>query len=203
MIAETKDEMRERILEAALKRFTHYGSAKTTMTEIADDLGCSKASLYYYFPDKKGLHKAVLMKIADDFFAEMEAEADHVHSAEECLKRINGIRSNFLQRFCRLELFKVMNETQTEEMQGVMKAAKEREHRLVTRIIRAGAASGELEVDDPEGVALLYNRAMMGLRFSVLDYPPDYADLEREDIQQIMEQQQLLTEIFLKALKRH
>src|SRR5690606_34499816 len=129
MIAETKDEMRERILEAALKRFTHYGSAKTTMNEIADDLGCSKASLYYYFPDKKGLHKAVLMKIADDFFAEMEAEADHISSAAECLRGINEIRSNFLQRFCRLELFKVMNETQTEEMQRLIKEAKERDHR--------------------------------------------------------------------------
>jgi len=202
MIAETKDEMRERILEAALKRFTHYGSAKTTMNEIADDLGCSKASLYYYFPDKKGLHKAVLMKIADDFFAEMEAEADHIISAEECLKRINWIRSNFLQRFCRLELFKVMNETQTEEMQRLIKAAKEREHRLITRIIRAGIASGELQAEDPEKVALLYNQAMMGLRFSVLDYPPDHVDLEREDIQTIMEQQQLLTDIFIKALKR-
>jgi len=68
MLAENKDEMREKILEAALKRFMHYGASKTTMNEIADDLRCSKASLYYYFSDKKALHNAVLMKIGETFF---------------------------------------------------------------------------------------------------------------------------------------
>jgi AcrR family transcriptional regulator len=39
------------IIEAARKRFSHYGLTKTTMNEIAADIGMSKASLYYYFPD--------------------------------------------------------------------------------------------------------------------------------------------------------
>lgn len=195
--------MKERILEAALRRFTHYGSAKTTMNEIAEDLRCSKASLYYYFPDKKGLHRAVLQKIAENFFAEMEAAADQMTSAAECLTAINEIRGNFLQRFCRLELFKVLNETQPDEMQQLIKEAKERDDRLITRILKAGIASGELATERPEEVAVLYNQAMMGLRFSALDYPPDYVDLEPEDLEKITEKQQLLTEIFIKALKQH
>jgi len=203
MIAETKDEMKERILEAALKRFTHYGSAKTTMNEIAEDLGCSKASLYYYFPDKKGLHRAVLMKIAENFFAELEALAEHIVSAEATLQQITEVRSNFIRRFCRLELFRILNETQPEEMQQVIKEARERDDKLIARVIKAGVESGELQVEDPQQMAILYNQAMEGLRFTVLDRPPDYIDVTPEEVDQIMIKQQLLSEIFIKALKRH
>lgn len=203
MIAETKDEMKERILEAALKRFTHYGSSKTTMNEIAEDLGCSKASLYYYFPDKKGLHRAVLMKIAEGFFAELEAAAERVTSAIAALKEMNGIRSNFIRRFCRLELFKILNETQPEEMQQVIKEARERDDKLMARVIKAGIDNGEFEAVDPKETAILYNQAMEGLRFTVLDYPPDYVDHTPEEVDKIMARQELLSEIFIKALKRH
>jgi len=203
MIAETKDEMKERILEAALKRFTHYGSAKTTMNEIAEDLGCSKASLYYYFPDKKGLHRAVLMKIGENFFAELEAVAENIVSAAATLQQITEVRSNFIRRFCRLELFRILNETQPEEMQLLIKEARERDDKLIARVLKAGVESGELDVKDPQQMAILYNQAMEGLRFTVLNYPPDYVDHTPEEIDLMMDKQILLSEIFIKALKRH
>ena len=203
MIAETKDEMKERILEAALKRFTHYGSAKTTMNEIAEDLGCSKASLYYYFPDKKGLHRAVLMKIGENFFAELEAVAENIVSAAATLQQITEVRSNFIRRFCRLELFRILNETQPEEMQLLIKEARERDDKLIARVLKAGVESGELDVKDPQQMAILYHQAMEGLRFTVLNYPPDYVDHTPEEIDLMMDKQILLSEIFIKALKRH
>ena len=56
------------ILSAAQKRFGLYGLEKTSMKEIAADLGMSKASLYYYFPDKEGLFKAVVEMEQEEFF---------------------------------------------------------------------------------------------------------------------------------------
>ncbi len=55
------------ILEAAQKRFGMYGIEKTSMREIADDLKLSKASLYYYFPDKESLYRAVIEKEQGEF----------------------------------------------------------------------------------------------------------------------------------------
>ncbi|HBI89157.1 MAG TPA: TetR/AcrR family transcriptional regulator, partial [Sphingobacterium sp.] len=52
------DVKRIKILEAATRRFAHFGMAKTTMSEIAKDLNFSKALLYYYFPDKNSLYSA-------------------------------------------------------------------------------------------------------------------------------------------------
>ena len=55
------------ILDAAQKRFGLYGIEKTSMREIADDLNLSKASLYYYFPDKESLYRAVVEKEQSEF----------------------------------------------------------------------------------------------------------------------------------------
>ena len=41
------------------------------MREIADDLKLSKASLYYYFPDKESLYSAVVEKEQDEFIAKI------------------------------------------------------------------------------------------------------------------------------------
>jgi len=43
---------RARILDAAELRFQAYGYGKTTMTEIAEDVGMSAANLYRYFHNK-------------------------------------------------------------------------------------------------------------------------------------------------------
>jgi TetR/AcrR family transcriptional repressor of mexJK operon len=201
MLAETKDEMREKILEAALKRFTHYSASKTTMNEIADDLHCSKASLYYYFPDKKGLHFAVLEKIGEIFFAEQEAELASITSATQALINILEVKRQFLQRYCRLELFKVLNDN-TAETQRIIKEVRTWEDGLITKIIQFGVDNGEFIVDEVQKVAQLYNQAMAGMRFSAMDCGPVVnMELDPEDFERIVAQQKLLTEIFVKGLK--
>jgi len=202
MHAETKDEMREKILEAALKRFTHYGASKTTMNEIADDLRCSKASLYYYFPDKKGLHFAVLEKIGEIFFAEQEAEAQHITSATQTLLNIIEVKRQFVQRYNRLELFKMLNDS-SPETQRIIKQVKEAEDALTARIMKYGVEVGEFVIEDVERIAQLYNQAISGLRFSVMDCMSVQlnADIAPEDFERIVAQQKLLTEIFVKGLK--
>ena len=57
----------EQIVEAAIRRFSHFGIAKTTLTEIADDLTITKQVLSYYFPDKQRLVEAVSVKLAMDY----------------------------------------------------------------------------------------------------------------------------------------
>lgn len=52
MPIETLDETARLILNAAAKRFLHYGYGKTTMSEIAGDCNMSTGNLYRYFPSK-------------------------------------------------------------------------------------------------------------------------------------------------------
>jgi AcrR family transcriptional regulator len=47
-----RGEMRERILDVALELFNEQGYEKTSLREIADRLGVTKAALYYHFERK-------------------------------------------------------------------------------------------------------------------------------------------------------
>ncbi|MGA8427683.1 MAG: TetR/AcrR family transcriptional regulator [Candidatus Dormiibacterota bacterium] len=44
---------RERILDAALDLFTEQGFDKTSLREVSERVGVTKAALYYYFPSKE------------------------------------------------------------------------------------------------------------------------------------------------------
>ena len=54
------------IIDAARDRFAHFGFSKVTMDEIASDVELGKASLYYYFPTKEELFKAVITLEQDE-----------------------------------------------------------------------------------------------------------------------------------------
>ena len=200
MHTEAKDEMRDKILEAALKRFTHYGASKPTMNEIADDLHCSKASLYYYFPDKKAMHIAVLTKIAEVYFQQMEKEAVQPKSAAKALYNIIDIRKEFISKFCRLELFKIIQDNSAMFL-AEKKKAKQREIDIHTRLIEAGNVSGEFNVKDPRHTAELFVLSSMGLRFSVPDHIREDMDMDEETMDEVIDKQKQLLEIFIKGIK--
>lgn len=201
MQTENRDEVRERIIEAALKRFTHYSASKTTMNEIADDLHCSKASLYYYFPDKNALHLSVLEKAGETFFTELETAAAGKSTAHEALMEMISIRHAFARRFCRLELFRVLRDKQILNSDDIFKYARERETQIVANIIRKGVESGELETEDPVKVATLYIQSMLGLRFS-MSHNGMSDDISDEEFEVVRGWQIMLAEIFIKGLKK-
>jgi AcrR family transcriptional regulator len=52
-----KKERQEAIYEAALRVFARYGYRKTTVEDIARELGMTKGNLYLYARDKRGLYE--------------------------------------------------------------------------------------------------------------------------------------------------
>lgn len=57
----------DRILEAARMVFAREGIRAARMGKIADAAGCSRATLYRYFPNKEALLHAYMVRIAHDF----------------------------------------------------------------------------------------------------------------------------------------
>lgn len=73
---------RERILDVAQRRFTDDGYDKTSLRAIAEELGITKAALYYHFPAKEDLLLALVGRffaLGRTVFAQM-AEADDLAS---------------------------------------------------------------------------------------------------------------------------
>src|SRR5580692_1087221 len=56
---------RERILDAALDLFIEKGYDKTSLREIAEQLGFTKAALYYHFESKGDILMALHLRLHD------------------------------------------------------------------------------------------------------------------------------------------
>jgi AcrR family transcriptional regulator len=56
-----------RIQEAALDLFVRHGYEKTSLREIADQLGITKAALYYHYASKQELLKSLTQPLIDEF----------------------------------------------------------------------------------------------------------------------------------------
>ena len=55
-----RDAVPGRIVEGALRVIARFGLAKLTLDDVAREAGCSRATLYRYFPGKGALLRAVL-----------------------------------------------------------------------------------------------------------------------------------------------
>ncbi|MFI6576956.1 TetR/AcrR family transcriptional regulator [Nocardiopsis sp. NPDC050513] len=62
----TEGDTRAEIREAALELFAEKGFEKTSLREIADRLGVTKAALYYHFPSKDDLLRALVVPFAEE-----------------------------------------------------------------------------------------------------------------------------------------
>src|SRR5690606_8523108 len=91
---------KEHIVQAALKRFSHYGFNKTTMSEIAIDLNITKANLYYYYPDKNALINDVLAYISVEIFTQQhEVLIQYNSDIVDILCKLLEVRANFLKDY--------------------------------------------------------------------------------------------------------
>ncbi len=68
------DDQRELILAKAAELFAHRGYHATSMSQVADACGCSKAGLYHYYRDKY----ALLVSIAEGHVGRLQALVDDV-----------------------------------------------------------------------------------------------------------------------------
>ncbi|MFV0286752.1 MAG: TetR/AcrR family transcriptional regulator [Demequina sp.] len=89
-----RGDTRERIQEVALERFTANGYDQTSLREIAEDLGVTKAALYYHFKSKEEILDGLLASVAhdvDDLVAWMREEAPTHERRIEMIRRLGDI----------------------------------------------------------------------------------------------------------------
>jgi TetR/AcrR family transcriptional regulator len=166
----SQDQKREAIIEAALKRFAHFGVAKTTMNEIAGDLAFSKASLYYYFPDKISLYAAVLNNISQANYQQVEEvlnkEADPRRAIELFLEK----RTDFIIKYHHiLEYLKTYTPlNMPPELESLFIHLRSEELRRITAVLEKGKAQNLFHIEDARKTAELFYDFLEGFRYSVL-----------------------------------
>jgi len=194
-------EMLETILVTAQKRFGQFGMAKTTMQEIADDMGISKGSLYYYFPDKEHLYMAVIDREYEQFLNLVSLNLKSLNNPEEMLRQYSTLRLKHIGSL--LNLSRISND----EMQGLKslmaekwKIYREKEIEVISGILKAGMSKRLFEKNEVSEIAILYLDVLRGLRISILKHK-EFIYLEPEEYDDLVRKQELLTEIFIRGLK--
>jgi AcrR family transcriptional regulator len=82
-IGSTAPETRARILDAARALFAEQGYAGTSVRDLAEVLGITKAALYYHFPGKA----EILLALVEPGLAELDAIAARVNEGREAVIR--------------------------------------------------------------------------------------------------------------------
>lgn len=201
MLEKTADrEKEDLILRAAQKRFDHYGVAKTTMTEIAADIGMSKASLYYYYPDKERLFLAVIQKEMDEF---LKMLSDNVSRSEKASKKLKSYVSIRHRYFKKMVSIAKMDELLLTSMKSSYETYKQnlmaREKELVQLILQQGVKEGEFELFNAKAYADLFVTAMHGIRIAII-HKKKLIETQEEDYEAAENYQKQLAAIFLKSI---
>jgi AcrR family transcriptional regulator len=189
------------IIEASQKRFGLFGLEKTSMREIAADLKLSKASLYYYFPDKESLYKAVVEKEQLEFLSSISERMSTIHEAEQLLleyanSRLSYFRSLLNLSRLRLEAFSDLKPVFRETIQ----LFREKEKEIIIRIFERGIEDGVFYITDTDQTASLYLDLLKGLRVTIVnDKKTLFIDQEEYDL--ILNKTISFTKIFIKGLK--
>lgn len=145
------------ILNAAVKRFSHFGIAKTSMSEIADDVQVSKTNLYYYFPDKNALIEAVVNQFVDETEQKIQSEVFGKHSG--VLERLNAFIDLQFEYFSNYRLL-IQNiqefNSNDPKIRSVADVLYAREVQVIEKILSEGIEKGEVKEEDVEEKAKLY-----------------------------------------------
>ena len=197
------DKKRTQILEAATRRFAHFGLAKTTMAEIAQDLSFSKALLYYYFPDKNALYAAVLDHVINQSFEEMDTALPNISDCHEAMMFVLDKRIEFITRYYNLLEYSISAVQQVPEVMAcVLEDSKDKERAIIAKILQKGIDTGQLHVDDVKETAEIMLFALVGMRFSILKDIKGVLFPTKEEFDRILGLQKKMATVFLKGLKK-
>lgn len=189
------------ILDAAEKRFAHFGLNKTTMNDIASDLAMSKASLYYYFPDKSSLYTAVFEREVERSYKKVLAHLNTLEDIDELFSLALHSRMEFIQRNYNMLNFS-MNSLQSQDMNKLSKLGKDYQIKILTFILEKCFRNDQIQDLDIEYVSRLIYFAMEGMRLSKMNNLESRQFPSQDDFNSILKMQEDFLMIVINGIRK-
>jgi AcrR family transcriptional regulator len=153
-----------RILQAAEAQFRHYGYSKTTVADVAKELGMSPANIYRFFGSKNELLEGVCARMLHQSLMIAKEAAALPVSAEERLRHYSLTHFEFT-------IGTMLDERKVHEMVivaieqswGVIDAHIDNIQAVLTEIIADGMERGEFAKGDPAHAARCFGAATSAL----------------------------------------
>lgn len=192
----------EQIVDAAIRRFTHFGIQKTNLSEIAVDLGISKPALFYYYPDKDALVAAVEERIIEEYVEAVEQQFAGTDTVKGALLKLVEVRMVFFEKYFMLasRLERTDPAVVNSRIDQVKQTLRGREVELLARLLERGMASGEVKhLDAAQSADLLLHTMSALAQHCVRDrsLPPDH-----EMVKEVHQKQKEVLKLFYNGLKQ-
>jgi AcrR family transcriptional regulator len=189
------------ILAAAQKRFGIYGLEKTSMHEIASDLDMSKGALYYYFPDKEELYKAVVAMEQQQFVETIKTEIENTEDPAKMLHQYAHLRLDYFRKLANLSRMRMAEFNSMKKFLGaIWEAFNATENGIISGIIELGVQKKIFFSSDIRSDASLYLEILRGLRFMSMKNK-EQLYLEEEEYTLLRKKLSRFTEMFINGLE--
>jgi AcrR family transcriptional regulator len=158
------DSTSDRIVVAALALFLRQGVRKTNVDEVAFQTGLTRVTVYRYFGDKRGLVRAVCLRIAAIF--QQAAEAGPADSTDEMDQRLSRLGEELAalpegNLLARLEEISRLYPEVYEEFRAVRQAAVDA---IFQQSLAVAVQQGTLREElNPEVLKAIFWSAVLGL----------------------------------------
>lgn len=189
------------IIEAAIRRFKHFGIAKTTMNDIAADLSMSKALLYYYFPDKNHLCAAALDHLIDQTFSQVRPELASIKDVTKAVQLVLARRMDFVRNYYNLLEYTMGTTNQIpKEASAIFHKVRSVQVQIMVDILEMGMAQGQLAPMNTEEQAHILLYAIEGIRINKLKEKGNLVFPDDEDFKEIVAMQEKLVTTYFRGL---
>jgi AcrR family transcriptional regulator len=163
------DEARARILEAAEKQFRRAGYHRTSVADIAAEVGMSAANIYRFFPSRDAINESicgrVVNEVTDIAVAIVRTNAPATEKLDQLLTAVH--RHNKTTPVKAKYMHDLIADA-TRENWAIIKLHTERLVTIFEAIIREGIEAGEFRVEDAAEAARAVKFALMPFLHPIL-----------------------------------
>ncbi|MEI2272026.1 TetR/AcrR family transcriptional regulator [Sphingobacterium sp. ML3W] len=149
-----KEQVKERIGQAAMECFERYGLEKTTLDDIAKAVGLNKTSLYYYYKNKEDIFIEVAIREGESFINTLQQSTLKKKGVENQIGFYLESRLNYYTNVLN------MNRVSVESLDKILPrffelydAMMVQEKDFLTKLLLQAIAREQLDMEDPENTA--------------------------------------------------
>lgn len=163
-----RQQIKEKIEQAAMDCFERYGLDKTTLEDIAKAVGLNKTSLYYYYKKKEDIFIEVALKEGERYINTLQESTITKEGIEECVSFYLESRFNYYTSI--LNMNRVSVETLNKLLPRFFElydALMLREKAFLSKLLKEAAIAEKITLVNPEETASVLINFTDALKHSV------------------------------------
>ena len=171
-ITKEPEERRQEILDTAMKLFYEKGYEKTSIADIAKNIGIAQGLCYRYFPSKEALFDSAVEQYADELVSRFNVQSDlNDLSLKELIETMPVMIEADSDSY-----YKTLHVAENQKFHDqLMLKVCEKLSKIVAALLEQAKKNGEIDIADTQTAAMfcVYGQAGILLR-------KDYSDEKKE-----------------------